>query len=60
MSGYQVNSALISQRKHMLWVLIRRASTEYPKRMFSSRNKKNIETFWLKNASYQELCHLNL
>ena len=25
-SGYQVNSFLISQRKHMLWVLIRSAS----------------------------------
>ena len=23
--------------------------------MFSSRNKKNIDTFWLKKASYQEL-----
>ena len=24
--------------------------------MFLSRNKKNIDTFWLKNAPYQELC----
>ena len=24
--------------------------------MFSSRNKKNIDTFWLKKAPYQELC----
>ena len=23
--------------------------------MFSSRNKKNIDTFWLKKAPYQEL-----
>ena len=24
--------------------------------MFSSRNKKNMDTFWLKKAPYQELC----
>ena len=24
--------------------------------MFSSRNKKNIDTFWLKKVPYQELC----
>ena len=24
--------------------------------MFSSRNKENIDTFWLKKAPYQELC----
>ena len=24
--------------------------------MFLSRNKKNIDTFWLKKAPYQELC----
>ena len=24
--------------------------------MFLSRNKKNIDTFWLKKALYQELC----
>ena len=23
---------------------------------FLSRNKKNIDTFWLKKAPYQELC----
>ena len=28
---------------------------EYPQHMFSSRNKKNIDTFWLKKAPYQEL-----
>ena len=26
----------------------RGASNEYPQHMFSSRNKKNIDTFWLK------------
>ena len=26
--------------------------------MFSSRNKKNIDTFWLKKVPYQELCHI--
>ena len=26
--------------------------------MFSSRNKKNIDTLWLKKAPYQELCLL--
>ena len=30
-------------------------SNEYPQHMFSSRNKKNIATFWLKKAPYQEL-----
>ena len=24
--------------------------------MFSLRNKKNIDTFWLKKVPYQELC----
>ena len=28
-SGYQVNSFLISRRKHMLWVLFRRASMRH-------------------------------
>ena len=28
-SGYQVNSFLISQRKHMLWVLIRSTSVRH-------------------------------
>ena len=46
-SGYQVNSFLISRRKHMLWVLIRSAS---------ARNEKNIATFGLKKVPYQELC----
>ena len=55
-SGYQVNKFLFSQRKHMLWVLIRSASAnEYPQHMFSSRNKKTTDTFWLKKAPYQEL-----
>ena len=31
------------------------ASNEYPQHMYSSRNKKNIDTFWLKKAPYQEL-----
>ena len=31
----------------MLQVLIRSASNEYPQRMFSSRNKKNIDTSML-------------
>ena len=34
----------------------RGASNEYSQHMFSSRNKKNIATFWLKKAPYQELC----
>ena len=46
-SGYQVSNFLISQQKHMLWVLIRSTSV---------RNKKNIDTFWLKNTPDQELC----
>ena len=25
--------------------------------MFSSRNKKNVETVWLKKTPYQELCN---
>ena len=56
-SGYQVNSFLISRRKHILWVIIRSrgASNEYPHHMFLSRNKKNIDTFWLEKAPYQEL-----
>ena len=61
-SGYLVNIFLISPRKHTLWVLItletpcRGASNEYPQHMFSWRNKKNINTFWLKKASYLKLC----
>ena len=31
------------------------ASNEYPQHMFLSRNKKTIETFWLKKVPYQEL-----
>ena len=33
----------------------RGTSKEYPQHMFSSRNKKNIDTFWLKKVPYQEL-----
>ena len=32
------------------------ASNEYPLQMFLSRNKKNIDTFWLEKMPYQELC----
>ena len=43
----------------MLWYSLevprRGASNEYSQHMFLSRNKKNIETFWLKKALYQEL-----
>ena len=35
------------------------ASKEYPQQMFSWRNKKNINTFGLKKASYQELWTVN-
>ena len=31
------------------------ASNEYPQHMFLWRNKKNINTFGLEKASYQEL-----
>ena len=30
---------------HMLWLLIRSASNEYPQHMFSWRNKKNMKAF---------------
>ena len=47
----------------MLWVLIRSAaaprrgaSNEYPQHMFLLRNKKIVDTCWLKKAPYQELC----
>ena len=33
----------------------RGASNEYPQRMFSLRNKKNIDIFWLKKVPYPEL-----
>ena len=36
----------------------RGASNEYPQHMFSWRNKKNINTFGLKKASYQELWYI--
>ena len=51
-----MNSSLISRRKHMLWYSLeaphRGASNEYPQHMFSSRNKKYADTFWLKRATY--------
>ena len=31
-------------------------SNVYSQHMFTSRNKKNIDTFWLEKAPYQELC----
>ena len=34
--------------KHMLYVLISVASNEYPHQMFLWRNKKYIDSFWLK------------
>ena len=33
----------------------RGTSNEYPQHMFSSRNKKNTDNFWLKKVPYQEL-----
>ena len=58
--GYQVNSFLISRRKHMLWCSLEvprwGASNEYPQHMSLLRNKKNIDTFWLNKTPYQELC----
>ena len=42
----------------MLCVLIRSTSDEYPQHMFSWINKKNIKTFGMKKASYQELYFL--
>ena len=57
--GYQVNIFLIFQQKHMLWYSLeaphRGASNKYPQHMFSLKNKKNIDTFWLKKVPYQEL-----
>ena len=54
-SGFQVNSFLISQQKHMLWYSLEApywgASNEYPQHIFLSRNKKNIDTFWLKKST---------
>ena len=39
----------------MLWYSLevprRGTSNEYPQHMFSSRNKKNIDTFWLKKSA---------
>ena len=57
--GYHVNIFLISPWKHMLWVFIRGASNEYPQHMFSWRHKENIDTFWLKKASYLKLCKVS-
>ena len=61
--GYQahnVNSFLISPQNvccgYSLEAPRQGTSNEYLQHMFSSRNKKNIATFWLKKVPYQELC----
>ena len=63
-SGFQVNIFLISPRKHMLWYSLEAphqgASNEYPQHIFLWRNKKDINTFGMKKASYQELCLLSM
>ena len=59
-SGYQVKFfSYFSMKTYVVYSLEvphRGTSNEYPQHMFSSRNKKNIDTFWLKKAPYQELC----
>ena len=35
-------------------------SNVYPQHMFSWRNKKNINNFWLKNSSLLELCNIHV
>ena len=64
--GYSLEQHILLMRrfqceqKHVvlysLEVPHRGTSNEYPQHMFSSRNKKNIGTFWLKKVPYQELC----
>ena len=49
-SGYQVNSFLISPRKHMLWVL-GEALLVSTHNMFMWRNKKNIIFWGLKKSA---------
>ena len=68
---YQVNIFSYFSRKHMLWVLIRSASAVSTGALLMStqnicflevllwRNKKRINTFGLKKASYQELLVCN-
>ena len=57
-SGYQVNSFQFLDEnicfEYSLEAPHRGSSNEYL--MFSSRNKKTIDTVWLKKAPYQELC----
>ena len=57
--GYPHIIFIISARKHMLLVLIRSASLRPIKisthNMFLYRNKKNIDTFPMKKASYLEI-----
>ena len=59
-SVYQVNSFLTSRQNihcgYSLEMPQRGASNEYLQHTFLLRNKKNIDTFWLKKAPYQELC----
>ena len=61
-SGYQLNVFLISPQKHMLWYSLEAphwgTSNEYQQHTFSWRNKKNINTFGFKKASFQKLCAL--
>ena len=49
-SGYQVNSFLLLNENiccgYSLEVPQQGTSNEYPQHMFSSRNKKNVDTFW--------------
>ena len=55
-SWYQLNSFLISRRKHILRYSLeaphRGASNEYPQHKFLSRNKTDTDTFWLKLCMY--------
>ena len=56
---YQIHIFLISPQKHTLWVFIRSASSRrfewVSQRIFSWRNKKNINNFWSKIESYPQL-----
>ena len=53
--GYAHVIFLVFVRKRMLWYSLEAphqgASKEYPQHMFSCRNKKNIDTFWMKKSS---------
>ena len=48
----QENIFLISPSKHMLWYSLEAC-------MFTWKNKKNINYFWLEKAPYLELCYLS-